>query len=299
MKKIPLEDTLVGAYRFLFTNIISIIGTVWLPFVLLVTITGGLLYVSVPHDWLQGHFPHFGTPREMVLTLLPIIRLEPVFLLLALIVGAMVMVGLMRHSLGLKQGTTFVYFSLGGPVWRLMAAYVLSALIMIVVIAVLVTAVVLFCVFGMPKMAHVPGVLVAVLLGVAAFCIYFYTAFRLFFFLPAVVVAEGKIGIGRSWELGGGNFWRIFLIVLLIVIPVGFIASIVMQITVLPPVMAVITKMPPGQAGEHVHAMLQAFWPVLPAIVAVTLVERLVLAGLFAGAVGTAYKAVTAPPDKA
>lgn len=303
MKKIPLEETLIAAYRFLFTNIISIIGTAWLPLVALIAIQLGLLYAFVPHAWLHGQFPDFKTHEEMMVTLLPIFRLSPILTFVALIVAAMIMVGLMQRSLGLKQGMTFAYFSLGAPVWRMLGAYVVGFLILIAVVIALVVIVTLFCFLAVPKLPHGPGILAAVILGVLAFCAYIYTAFRLFFFLPAVVVAEGELGIGRSWQLGGGNFWRIFLIALLILIPVGFLASTILQITVLPPFLSVIVTMPhdhdPSHVGEHVRAILQALWPVLPALVGVVLAERLALLGLFAGAIGSAYKAVAAPTDKA
>jgi hypothetical protein len=303
MKKIPLEETLVGAYRFLFTNIVSIIGTAWLPIVLLVAIQGGLLYLSVPHAWFLGHFPEFKTPQDMVTTLSPLFYLGPVYAFLALITAAMIAVGLMQHSLGLKNGTTFVYFSLGGPVWRMLGAYLLCTLILIAVVALLAAIVLLFCFLALPKLPHGPGVLAAVLLGIVAFCVYIYTAFRLFFFFPAVVVAEGSLGIGRSWELGGGNFWRIFLISLLIFIPVGFLANTILQITVMPSFLSVIVTMPhdrdPSHAARNLHTILQALWPVLPAVMGVVLAERIVILGLFSGAIGSAYKAVAAPLDKA
>ena len=51
------------------------------------------------------------------------------------------------------------------------------------------------------------------LAGIVAVLWYIYAAVRLVFFLPAVVVAEEQIGLGRSWALGRGNFWRIIIVI--------------------------------------------------------------------------------------
>jgi hypothetical protein len=295
MKKIPLEGTLVGAYRFLFTRIISIVGTVWLPFVVMAAIIGGLLYVSVPHAWLQGQCPQIHTPQQAIAMLMPLLRIYPGLLLTGLIIASMVMVGLMRHSLGLKKGTTFVYFSLGGPVWRMLGAFVLVYIILMVLLAVLVGIVLVFWFTAVPMMPKGYGLAAGIVLSVIAFCVYVYSSVRLTFFIPAVVVAEGTLGVGRSWQLGGGNFWRIFVIYLLIFIPVGFIASIALQLTVFPALFSVIAKLPHGGGPAHIGEVMRAMMPVLPAIVIVSLLERLAILSLLAGAIGTAYNAVTTP----
>lgn len=293
MKKIPLEDTLVGAYGFLFTNIVSIIGTLWLPFVVMVACIGGLIYAAVPHAWFMGQFPNFNSPKEMIAVLMPVLSVYPAVILLALVFGSMIMVGLMQLALGLKKGTTFVYFSLGGPVWRMLGALVLVYLIMLVLVAVLVG---LGCLYGFVLMPMVPkpwGVVLAVVLGVIGFCIYIYTAFRLVFFVPAVVVAEGRLGIGRSWELGRGNFWRILVVLLLVVVPVGFVAGIAMHITVMSTITALILGHMHDHGPSNLGEIFRTFATVLPAFLVITLVERIAIMGLYTGAVGTAYNAVT------
>ena len=128
MKKIPLETTLVGAYRFLFTRIVSIVGTIWFPMVLLVGLAGGLIYLAVPHAWLAGDFSNFE-PRQLISLPLNLARLG--ISILALIAGSMIVVGLMRLSLGLKQSTTFIYFSLGVPVWRMAGAILLCIVVIV------------------------------------------------------------------------------------------------------------------------------------------------------------------------
>jgi len=294
MKKIPLETTLVGAYRFLFTNIVSVIGTIWLPFVLLFGLMGGLVYMVIPHEWLTGNFTQFDA-KEVLTKALPLLYCYPLIIFAALVTAAMVLVGLLRHSLGLKRGTTFIYFSLGAKVWRLIGAYLLIYVVMVALVAIFAVAFGLLDGVFAPMMPKAAAVFANVVLGFIAFCAVFYVLVRLFFFLPAVIVAEGKLGIRRAWSLGGGNFWRIFFTILMIVIPVGFLAGIALEMTILPACMAAALTMPHHPAAADVAAMFRSLLPLLPTILIIVLIERIAIMGLLAGAMGTAYNALTTP----
>ncbi|MGA7675431.1 MAG: glycerophosphoryl diester phosphodiesterase membrane domain-containing protein [Rhizomicrobium sp.] len=293
MKKIPLETTLVGAYRFLFTKIISIIGTIWFPTVLAIGAAAGLVYLVAPHAWLVGDFSHFKP--EQVMTA-PIWLARGAIMIVSAIAGSMILVGLMRHALGLKQSTTFIYFSLGAPVWRMLLACILGGLLLAVIVAALVLVLVLALKFGAPLVPHGYAVAGGIVLGVIVFCAVFYSAFRLFFFLPAVVVAENRIGLGRSWSLGGGNFWRMFFVYLLIVVPVGFIASVALEMTILPVVVTEAMKLPHKPEAKEIIAFLRSLLPLLPVVATVAILWGIALRGLMAGAIGSAYNAVTAKP---
>ncbi len=136
------------------------------------------------------------------------------------------------------------------------------------------------------------------LLWIVELCVLIYTAVRLVYFLPAVVVAEKRIGLGRSWSLGGGNFWRIFVVCLASLVPVAIIIGIVSHLTVDPVVKAQLLALPKPPGGHHVpfqarlatfHAQL-SIWPL---VLAINAVQRIVFSGLTTGAIGAAYKAVT------
>lgn len=302
MKKIPLEATLGGAYRFLFTRILSIIGTIWLPLVLLIAIGGGLVYWLVPHAWLAGHLPTLHAkdvePAMAWALCRPFIVGIPIFGIAVLIAYAMMITGLMRLSLGQTTTPTFVYFSLGANVWRMILAFILCEVMILVLGGVLAALVMLFKALAMPHIPHPAGSLLFAVLILAAVCAFLYAAVRLTFFIPAVVVAENRIGLGRSWELGGGNFWRIIVIYLLVLLPVAIVAGIISQMTVLPAIMSQIVVLPHDAApAQVVHAFLKALLPVLPAVVAIRVVAQLAMIGLVAGAAGTAYNAVTAKDE--
>ena len=301
MNKIPLERTLVGAYRFLFTKIVSIIGTLWLPIVVFCALVGGLVWLSVPHEWFTGHFPQFHDkhpdPATVLAMLKPLLICYPLIIVIAFVMMSMMFVGLMRHALGQKKTMTFVYFSLGADVWRMALAFFLLYVVLLLLVAVLVAIFIAVSVFVAPMVAHGPALAIKIVLGIVEALFYFYAVFRLFFFLPAVVVAEKRIGLGRAWALGGGNFWRIFLVILLIVIPVAFIAGIVMQMTIMPAFMSAVLATPHDPRPEHVAAIFRAMLSVMPAILAIGIIQRIITMGLMAGAMGTAYNAVTEAPE--
>ncbi len=138
-----------------------------------------------------------------------------------------------------------------------------------------------------------------IVLGVVVAFFLIYAGVRLFFFLPAVVVAENRIGLGRSWSLGGGNFWRIFFVWLLIVVPVGFVAGIALQMTILPVVFMEAMKLPHEPEPKEVIAFLQGLLPLLPVIFTILILWGIAVRGLVMGAIGSAYNAVTAEPAEA
>ncbi|MDE2265334.1 MAG: glycerophosphoryl diester phosphodiesterase membrane domain-containing protein [Alphaproteobacteria bacterium] len=299
MKKIPLETTLGGAYRFLFMRIISIVGTVWLPILLFAGLVVGLMCLVVPHDWLSGHWPvvsldHFEAKDVAWEKILPLLYIWPVIAVAALIMVSMITVGLMRHALDPERKTTFIFFSLGAPVWRMLAAFLLSGVLIAVAAIVANLVVMLVTRIAVPMVPPPAAEATAVVLGIMVAVFIIYVSFRLVFFLPAVVVAENRIGLGRSWELGGGNVWRIFFVLLLIVIPVAFVAGVVLEITVLPVVVAEAMKLPHDPQLSDVLAFVRGLIPLLWVVVPTVIIMRIASLSLLAGAAGTAYNAVTA-----
>jgi hypothetical protein len=303
MNKIPLEATLAGAYRFLFSNIVSIIGTLWFPVVLLAGLIGGLVWLVVPHAWLMGTLPaiskdHVDKDAVMVVMELCAIGI-PLLLVGGLLVRAMVAVGILRHSTGEKTSPTLIYFSLGARVWRMVAVILLAV---VVYVGLYIAAVALMTIVNIVVAAipHVPPIATGVVnfaLGLVVVITFAYVMLRLFFFLPAVVVAENKVGLGRAWALGQGNVWRILVILLAVIVPVQFLAGIVFYMTVIPTVVfAAIRQHPEGP--EQALAFLKSLWPLLPLFGGIIFVAAIAITGLMLGAIGTAYKAVTAQAEE-
>jgi hypothetical protein len=219
----------------------SIAGAIWLPLVLNLAI-GFALAAAMGHalvavDNLFGRAavrPFFYMPTAI----------------LALIFNSVAFVGVMRVGLGQTQ-RSFVFFSLGKQVWRVVAANLISGfMVALLVIIEAILLVVAFKMSGMPKLpmptsingwltlpihsfliCKVTGVQCpapAVIAGlwclpIAAICLWVYLAIRVVYFLPAVAIAENRISLVRSWKLSRSNFWRIVGLLVCTSIPVTII----------------------------------------------------------------------------
>ena len=293
--KIPFERTIASAYRFAFTNVLSIIGIGWFPFLLVAALGAGLVFLLTPslHDlWLQD-----GKTLDIARLMTRIVPLVGAGLLLGValfVAQAMVTVGLMRKALGRHPGPVFIFFSLGGQVWRLIGANILAMLLILGGVA-LAGLAIAAAGFGLGKVAPNAAPFVTGLFVFVGVLAYFYSILRLSFFIPAVVVAENHIGLRRSWHLGRGNFWRIVGILLIVSLPVQMaastITSTIMQMAMVPALMLPPT---PGADAQKIIADLLELWRrVGPYVVVVQILYFALLSGLTTGAVAAAYTAVT------
>jgi hypothetical protein len=304
--KIPFEGTISGAYRFAFSNILSIIGIGWFPFLLFGAVTGGLGYLWLPR--IQQVIEHIGkgkgtpppNPAEVFALLAPLMGTYVLAILLLLVVQAMVNVGVMRKALGQHPEPVFFFFSLGSQVWRLIGSYFLLGFLFYGVGLVLVLGIAAIS-FVLQKSLPAAQVPVTVVLGVVAFCWAIYAGVRVMFFIPAVVVAENHIGIRRSWHLGRGNFWRIVGIWLIVTIPVqtafSILTSTIVQIAAGPGFgLGPKLDADPGKVSAE---MMHLLFSVAPYLVVLMLLYFILLSGLVSGAIANAYNLVTgdAPPE--
>jgi hypothetical protein len=301
--KIPFERTISGAYSFAFRNILSIIGIGWFPYLLLCALVGGVVYQFGP-QW-QAAFDMFGAKpdpaafKTIIMTVLP---LEAILAPPFIVISAMVTVGIMRRALGQHPGPVLIFFSLGSQVWRLIGSYFLLVLLGIGMVIVMAGGIALagFALDKFAKTAEMPAI---VLLVIAAYLWCVYAVIRVYFFLPAVVVAENHIGIRRSWHLGRGNFWRIVGIFLIVTIPVGLAAQTIESAIFQMSGASFILQ--PGASPAEMRQFFSTLFEVLkkawPYFAAVQLLHVIIVSGLMSGAIANAYRFVTggdeiAPP---
>jgi len=302
--KIAVGRALEDAYSFAFKRFFSVLGTVWFPYLILFVIFGCVFvtfFAQFGPLWIEtmrrGPFETRSMDPEMMRDMFrhmtSLVGFAPLLLLVALVVRSMVLVGLLQLALDQREGPVFVYFSLGAPVWRLFGAFLLACVIIWIIAAVLagLCVAIWFGVHTFPQPNLLRGL--AILIAV---CLLVYTALRLIFFLPAVVVAEGHIGLGRAWELGGGNFWRMVITLLATFIPAAIVFSIVsgaVRAAMFAPLLP--------QLDDH-HTT-QQLWSILthqgvPYIIVAVLLQLLysvILAGLGAGMIASAYRSVLPP----
>jgi hypothetical protein len=286
--KIPVGRTIEGAYGFAFSNFLSVLGTAWFPFVALIAFIGGMAALLVPGmmaSFQQGVFDPSKIAGGVGVGFLAVLAY--------LVVVSMVNVGIQRKALGLHPGPVFFYFSLGAPVWRMIGAMFLAGLVLIGIgIAFFAICAITWAVSG--SYLH-DGAMWAVRVAVIAIavCADIYIAVRLIYLLPAVVVAEEQIGLGRSWSLAHGSFWRIFVIMLATVLPIGIVYS------VLSATISGASTMPVYHAGMTFPQMMQAYaatsHPFGIGAVVLYLAYIIVLNGLQNGAIASAYRAVASP----
>lgn len=285
MPKIPVGHTVEAAYRFAFKQFFAVLGIMWFPYLVVIAVSVALAAAMLPGVWHaadEGTFPPAEIPG--------LIGLAVLFVLGMFVAGAMVRVGLMRRALEMQTGWVFVYFSFGAPVWRMLGAMILAALIILAIA--LASAAGVGIVWGISHAVlgeAVSGILTGIA-AVVAVLFYLYAAVRLFFFLPAVVVAEEQIGLGRAWSLGRANFWRIIVVFLASFIPVmilfGVLSALVSTAVFVPTVEPTTLH----DAIRQIHGQLAA--ALNPLTIVVDIAYFTVLAGLGTGAIAGAYRAI-------
>lgn len=286
MHKIPMSDTVSGAYNFAFKNILSVLGIAWFPYaVAFALIAAGIVALIPSFELLRT-----GADPSAIGG---IIAFCVVAVFVFIVAASMVNVGVLRQALGLHQGQVFIYFNLGAPVWRLIGAMLLMTAIVYGVAAVLIGVLVFIFTAGANVMGQGLATTLGVIGSIAASCFFIYMFVRLFFFLAPVVVAEERIGLGRAWELGGGNFWRILGVYIAVTLPVGIAVNMIATAFIgQPPMVDIQQPMTPGEVFAFYGNVFGHIWP---ALVVLELLHIIVLTGLLNGAQAVAYKLVTSP----
>jgi len=295
-KKIPVGETISRAYGFAFGNIISNLGAIWIPALVLFACS---YLLSRPYamrlipgdpDALRQAMPFFllGLPLALVLTTSQIAALT-------------------KEALGLRTGNPFLQFPFGAPTWRLLAAYLLFMLAMIVIYVVgVIVALIGGIVLGILTNAFPADsgkMIVATIAVFSAFvflCAITYIATRLSFLLAPVCIAEQRITLVRGWELARGNFWRIFLVLLAVLIPLFTVECVYIYVlygdSFFPPLSSFSDPQAMAQFQQHQQQVtiaaserLQHYWYFTYSI---GLLFVLLIYGLFAGLSAFAYKAL-------
>ncbi|MGD0144155.1 MAG: hypothetical protein ABSC92_13435 [Rhizomicrobium sp.] len=310
MRKVPVFRTIGRAYGFTFGNLATIIGLVWLP-LLIQTAVGYAISVrymgAIQALLARGDFSAFGG----------MVGQAYLFFFVGLFLTAVMSAPVMRQALGLRQGGATVYFWPGANEFRLFGAN-LALMLMIFVIAILVwiAVFVLALAFGFGMKALGPAmvgsiavrqilvwVLMALLLAVLS--AFFYILLRLSFLVAAVTIAERKIDLVRAWSLTRGNFWRIFVVLCAISVPL-LVLSWAVEWALFGSFGSTPSYIAPSQPGENfvaraVAAQLQAMQSRMPVMIGIVLFLAPLRLGLDLGAASFAYRALVPPaaPDKA
>lgn len=227
MKKIPVGATISFAYKFAFGDFLKILGVMW-PSLLLMWVPSLVMrsqMMALSNQMMTQGYAGLGQ-------LWPLIGL---LYIVALILIFMQLIGISQLALERHKGPVWFYFSFSKPMWRLLGSFLLLAVAMVVGwTAVLLGGVLTGAVLGsIIKAAGNTGLLIVVglvtgLVMLVLWCGYIYCLVRLSFLMTPVVAAEEEgFALGRSWTLGKGNFWRMFAVLLVVVLPLLIVEGVV------------------------------------------------------------------------
>jgi hypothetical protein len=283
--KIPVGRTIERAYGFAFSNFLNIVGIAWFPIVAFVLVLFGLGFAMAPTigPMLQGVQSNGVDPSKIG----GIIGFFVLVVLLGLVLISMIRVGILRQALGKHEGGVFFYFSLGAPVWRMIGALLLAGIVVtLIALGLLAIGAVISAIAGsIPSTAGAVAVRTVTFIGCV--CLFIYILVRLVYLLPAVVVAEDTIGLGRAWELSAGNFWRIFVVWLSTYLPLVIVFGILSSLVSGGPMIPDIHQ---GMTPQQVfQAYLASSRGGGIAGIVLNLVYVIVSAGLTSGAAAKAY----------
>ena len=294
--KIPVGATIARAYGFAFGNIVNNFGAIWIPAAILYALT----YLF--------HAQYMSATLNLMTRDPQLMLVGMRFLFVACIVGFVLLTAqvaaLTKEALGLRTGNPFLQFPFGAATWRLIGAYLLYFLVMIVIYIGSILAGIVGGVIVAALGAQIGGAgkliigLVLLAYVIVVLCGFFYIAIRLSFLLAPVTIAEQRVSLIRAWQLGQGNFWRMLAVFLSFFVPL-----LILEIAFLyfmygsaffPPLHATPDQMAAfvqhqQEVSRQVMMTSEKFWYV---VYPVGLVFGLIVYALISGASAFAYRAL-------
>jgi hypothetical protein len=284
MNKIPVRQTIVYAYSFTFSQLGSIIGLAWISLVAIAVLqflpyaAGGDPAAVSANPLQEGQH----AIQNLGITIL------------VLLLTSIVYVAVTRLALGTRPGGAIAHFALGTPEFRTFGAIFLFG---VVIFALAIAfGIGLAIVVGVLTTAHNEALLALSIfvLFVLVICAIAYIGARLGFLLVPVTVVEEHINLSRGWILTQGNFWRIFAVLLAVVLPI-FLMELVGIIAIMGP--GLFAPLPEGTqaASAVIQARLAEVSHHAPALIGLRLLVAPFQLGLSIGASAFAYRALTKP----
>ncbi len=216
MNKLPAGEIIASSYRFLFGQIGTVLAITWLP----AALYAGADYAA--HVSLAAHRAELEAGDLRAQGLYGVVAAAA--FLVAIFARSTAAVGITREIFGWRvQGP--IHFPVDRTALRMFLAalrfWIGSAALIGLAFGIAVLGLLLA---GVPPDASgqlpiTPAALLAMFIAWAALLYAFATMLRMGFLLPAVVVAEEKGGLKRSHDLTKGNFWRILVVAIALVLP--------------------------------------------------------------------------------
>lgn len=293
MKKVPVFSTVSKAYGFVLGDFGTVFLIAWLPLLAVTAFNIQFGREAIEMAMAGGLSPEAaqGSPMNLLSSVL------------GAVAGIMVTIALLRVVIfGQRPGGVF-YLWFGMTELKLLGAYVL---LIVAFIAAIIAVGIVLGIAGAAGGGPAVGMLVLVLmLGLL------WAMLRLSI-LPATVAAENTMGVERTWALTAGNALRLFFVFLLVYIPFGIAAIVLLGMVLggslppLPDIMALSAGAEGGNAQQAAQmqqavlawqkGFLQAMLDNWVVVQILGFVLTVVQTALFAGIVGNAYLALAGDP---
>jgi hypothetical protein len=221
MTKIPVGPTIAHAYRFTFTNGLTVLRAIALP--MLAQMVLFFLFLKRAALFLAAAAAQDPSAVTLVGPLLLLIVLITIFFFAQFTAAT-------ETALG-RPPASWLSLPFGKPMWRLMGGF-LTALAAIAASGLAALLLVWLLSFGLDlilKAAPASRPVIAVIAGLLVLvfgCATFYLAIRFLFLLAPVNVSEQRLGVKQAWQLSAGNFWRAFLVTLSIAVPAAIVNDV-------------------------------------------------------------------------
>ncbi len=297
MKKIPVGATISHAYGVAFGEFPKLLKLLWLPLLLTLGLNAivGPQFTALSQGLRTHDFSKVTMPGPLILLIA----------LAAWTFAFMLMTGSFQYALGQDEARPRAYYlSFAMPLWRLIGAFLalilaMAGLVLVYVIAVLL---VLFLFRLGLTAAHISDASLKTILAfdallafLAGYCGFIFCWVRLGFLLGAITIAEGRVGLARSWTLSRRNFWRMFLVSLALFVPFLLLEIVAFY------ALGLFPHFTPGATPAEIQAAQNAastaafarmndYWYLVYPGGAIV---SLVLYGLMGGAGSFAYRALT------
>ena len=276
MRPIPVVATIRDAYSFTLLHLGGVIGLIWIPMVLL-TVMGFFSSQSYYNATIEALAS--GDAAQMWFSLLMWLA----YLIAALLLQAVMFVAVTQLALGMRSGQPWAHFAFGPAEWRMFRALLAFTGLMLPLFL-----------FGSALLNLV--VLRASQTAPAALLIFYGLVLaaisRFFVLLPAISVAEGAPVLRRAWMLSAGNFWRLFAVLLAIIVPIVMFVIVLM--------VPLAQHLPPLPAGgsPQLQQLAALTWlrQALPFLWGLLFLIWPLVMGLFASASASVWRALKDEP---
>ena len=297
MKKIPVRQTIVAAYRFTFVHLEKVIALIWLPMIVITVgdyFSSGAALSGRAAAVDSGDFSQMG----------PVMATQFAFAMVELVLLCVIGVAITREILSpMDKRHSFLRFSLGMAEMRAVGGYAgLYLLAILVALVCVVAGTLLSGLAGSGFAGLAPGqaaVGFAGLVGFVLLPVLLLVFVRLGYFIMPFAVTGGKLGLEQSWGLARGNVLRIIAISLAVTIPPVLVGAVATGIVLGPDVFVPHFEMlgDKGALDRMALEQLRQRAAHLPLLEGIAFILAPFLYGLCFSAPAFAYKFLTAKDE--